>query len=250
MTHTTTNTHQVEVDTRIAEAHNVYAKATQTPPGTTSTSVHSTTAQPRPVRRTGTRRRPARTRRSERRVRGLVAFFLVNASNGHIQRTLNCSTCFPTTSYSWLPALSGLTEAEAVAEYGGILCSICFPSAPVEWTTGKNKKDAERKAAEAALKAVAKTKEGKAVIKHSYDVLSAQRHLESLERRIDMALPLRTEKYDYALDAKVPCTAEDIAEQQARIDATQAEITTMAKQAKSQAKLDVATAALNAALGI
>lgn len=42
-----------------------------------------------------------------------------------------------TTKVGWLPEVSGLTEAEAVAEYGAILCTICFPSAPVEWTRGK-----------------------------------------------------------------------------------------------------------------
>lgn len=64
-------------------------------------------------------------------------FFLVTNNNGHIHRTRSCSTCFPSTLFAWLPTLSGLTEAEAVAEHGTIFCSVCFPSAPVEWTVGK-----------------------------------------------------------------------------------------------------------------
>jgi hypothetical protein len=64
-------------------------------------------------------------------------FFLVTNNNGHIHSSMNCSTCFPTTQFGWLPALSGLTEKEAVESQGTILCSVCFPSAPVEWTVGK-----------------------------------------------------------------------------------------------------------------
>ena len=63
-------------------------------------------------------------------------FFLVDASNGHIHRSLHCSTCFPTTRYAWLPDLSGLTEDDAVKAHGPRLCSVCYPSAPVEWTLG------------------------------------------------------------------------------------------------------------------
>jgi len=63
-------------------------------------------------------------------------FYLVNNSNGHIHSSTVCSTCFRDTSVSWLPGLSGLTEAEAVAAHGEILCSICFPTAPAEWTNG------------------------------------------------------------------------------------------------------------------
>lgn len=65
-------------------------------------------------------------------------FFLVRNSGGHIHSSMRCSTCFVTTSFAWLPTLSGLTEKDAVDEHGTILCSVCFPSAPVEWTVGKS----------------------------------------------------------------------------------------------------------------
>ena len=80
-------------------------------------------------------------------------FFLVLNSNGHIHRDTSCSTCFITTEFGWLPNLSGLTEADAVADQGEILCSVCFPSAPVEWTNGTSNNDKASKAERAAAKA-------------------------------------------------------------------------------------------------
>jgi hypothetical protein len=62
-------------------------------------------------------------------------FFVV--PGGHIHSSMDCHSCYPTTRFGWLPELSGLTEAEAVAEHGTILCSFCYPSAPVEWTLSK-----------------------------------------------------------------------------------------------------------------
>lgn len=84
---------------------------------------------------------------------GWSRFFLVKNNNGHIHSTMNCSTCRFDTEFGWLPALSGLTEAEAVAAHGSILCTICYPSAPVEWTNGENKAVTEAKAERAAAKA-------------------------------------------------------------------------------------------------
>jgi hypothetical protein len=62
-------------------------------------------------------------------------FFLV--TGGHIHSSTGCHTLYPTTRIGWLPALSGETEAEAVAAHGAMLCTVCFPSAPVEWTDGR-----------------------------------------------------------------------------------------------------------------
>lgn len=63
--------------------------------------------------------------------KGWTRFFLVQ----HIHNTAHCSSFRPTTRVGWLPDVSGLTEAEAVAEYGATLCTVCFPSAPVELTS-------------------------------------------------------------------------------------------------------------------
>jgi hypothetical protein len=73
----------------------------------------------------------------ESRWTGWSRFFLVTSSSGHVHRSMACSTCRPTTTFGWLPELSGQTEAQAVAELGPALCSVCFPSAPVEHQGGK-----------------------------------------------------------------------------------------------------------------
>lgn len=68
-------------------------------------------------------------------------FFLVTSSTGgHIHRSMNCSTCHLRTTYAWLPNLSGLTEKDAVAAHGPLLCTVCYPSAPLDWTRGLEKK--------------------------------------------------------------------------------------------------------------
>lgn len=75
-------------------------------------------------------------------------FFVVTSSAGHVHCSMFCSTCRPTTTYGWLPHLSGRSEEEAVEELGATLCSVCFPSAPVEWVGGKiTRAKAERIAA-------------------------------------------------------------------------------------------------------
>jgi hypothetical protein len=69
--------------------------------------------------------------------KGWSRFFLVK----HIHSSQRCSSFRDTTKVGWLPSVSGLTEAEAVAEHGAILCTICFPSAPVEHTNGFSQPD-------------------------------------------------------------------------------------------------------------
>lgn len=78
---------------------------------------------------------------------GWSRFFLVENTNGHIHSSMHCSTCRPTTQFSWLPTVSGKTEKEAVSEHGPMLCTVCFPSAPLEWTNYWEKEE-ERKQAE------------------------------------------------------------------------------------------------------
>lgn len=107
------------------------------------------------------------------RYEGWSRFFLVTNTNGHIHRSMECSTCFPTTSYAWLTSLSGLTEKDAVDEQGTRLCSVCFPSAPVEWTQGyyeaQTKARKAEKAAERAAKAAAKAaKAAERALTHHY----------------------------------------------------------------------------------
>lgn len=67
---------------------------------------------------------------------GWSRFFIVNNKGGHIHSSMSCHSCRVTTRFGWLPDMSGLTEADAVAAHGPHLCSFCFPTAPVEWTLG------------------------------------------------------------------------------------------------------------------
>jgi len=92
-------------------------------------------------------------------------FFLVTSSDGHVHSSLGCSTCYPQTTYAWLPGLSGLTMAEAVEAHGEILCSVCFPDAPAAWTEGVSKATlAERSERDAAKAERAAKKLAKALM--------------------------------------------------------------------------------------
>lgn len=84
--------------------------------------------------------------------------FLVKASNGHVHKSQDCSTCFDTTEFAWLPELSGADEDEIVEAAGETACTICYPSAPAEvlnrpttiLTADRLAKEAARAAREAA----------------------------------------------------------------------------------------------------
>jgi len=98
---------------------------------------------------------------------GWNRFFLV--PGGHIHSSMHCSTCnrwtngadSVATTFMWLPDLSGLEIEDAIEEYGSILCTVCYKDAPVEYTNGTNKKDADVKARKQAQAALRKTKEFK-----------------------------------------------------------------------------------------
>lgn len=77
---------------------------------------------------------------------GWARFFLVENVNGHIHSSMHCSSCRPTTQFSWLPSVSDKTEKEAVADHGPMLCTKCFPSAPVEWTNYWELEEARKQA--------------------------------------------------------------------------------------------------------
>jgi hypothetical protein len=172
---------------------------------------------------------------------GWSRFFLVNNTNGHIHSSLSCSTCHITTSFSWLPTLSGLTEADAVEAHGCILCSVCFPTAPVSWTDGISKvaqaaKDA--KAAEKAAKDEAKAAkaitaaDGSPLRTSSYGEIktevTARRELtSSLENKIGYG----TDRYDADIELLVSAIAAKTGEDKAELLAA-----AKAKAAKKIAK--------------
>lgn len=189
MTTTTVHEYAVEVDTRLADAHKARATAdrnlgyaadalrravgqrydyrTRTWNGTLADAVTAADDTRRAnalddfeIARVVYGATVAEVERLNRLYTGWSRFFLVTNTNGHIHSSMECTTCYPTTEFAWLPTLSGLTEADAVAAQGEILCSVCFPSAPVAWTTGvakatqvaRDERDA-KKAAAAAKKA-------------------------------------------------------------------------------------------------
>jgi hypothetical protein len=154
---------------------------------------------------------------------------------GHIHTWDGCHTLRWDTDVRWLPELSGLTEADAVEAHGEILCSHCFPSAPVSWTNGVSKQSK----ADKALKAIAKTPEGKAVIKAQRDLFFNQSTLDGIHRTIEWIREM-AEQYP---DAQVNRSfADNIATAQARLPKAEKAV------AKAQARLDAANAALDAAL--
>ena len=48
----------------------------------------------------------------------------------HLHRSTYCSSFRWNTQILFVPELSGLTEEEAVSQYGETMCTICFKSAP------------------------------------------------------------------------------------------------------------------------
>ena len=101
--------------------------------------------------------------------------FLVINSNGHVHSSMDCNTCFSTTSYNWLIQYSNDDEKTIVEDAGQDACTICYPSAPAEVLNrpsrivtadkvakakAKAERDAKREAKLAKEKANAPTKSG------------------------------------------------------------------------------------------
>ncbi|GLZ37868.1 hypothetical protein [Actinokineospora sp. NBRC 105648] len=63
---------------------------------------------------------------------GWTRAYLVNNTNGHVHRTMQCRTCYPTTEFYWITDLSGADEDYIVGEAGEKACTECYPSAPVD----------------------------------------------------------------------------------------------------------------------
>lgn len=75
-------------------------------------------------------------------------FWLVTNTGGHVHRNMNCTTCFPTTMYAFLPDYSGSTDAELIEAGGSSICSVCFPDAPVDtWKRAGTIEAPDKKAA-------------------------------------------------------------------------------------------------------
>jgi hypothetical protein len=90
---------------------------------------------------------------------GWTRAFLV--IDGHVHSSMHCASCYPTTSYGWLPEVSGHDEAEIVDLAGEGACTVCYPSAPVSalakpqrlWTAAQREERAARDAEKVARQA-------------------------------------------------------------------------------------------------
>ena len=58
--------------------------------------------------------------------------FICTNGNGHVHKTMLCSTCYVTTRFAWMTDYSASTEQEIVEAAGSDACTICYPTAPVE----------------------------------------------------------------------------------------------------------------------
>ena len=59
----------------------------------------------------------------------------------HAHSSMDCSTCnngIRPTRFGWLPAVSGMTEAEIVTALGSDACTVCYPTAPVATAPGRS----------------------------------------------------------------------------------------------------------------
>lgn len=121
---------------------------------------------------------------------GWLRYFIVNNTGGHVHRGMNCSTCFDTTQFGWLPSLSDCVESEMVAEYGEMACTICFPDAPTmsgfgDGTSALARYSAAEKAERAAAKAERAAKKAAKTLDEPVVVHQSQRFSETLRSVYD-----------------------------------------------------------------
>lgn len=90
---------------------------------------------------------------------GWSRYFLVTNDNGHVHRSMSCSTCNRegvATRFGWMIELSGKDERELTDEIGPNACTVCFPWAEtirVEFETAERQRKVDERAANAAEKA-------------------------------------------------------------------------------------------------
>jgi hypothetical protein len=121
---------------------------------------------------------------------GWSRFFLVTNTNGHIHKSMDCSTTFPTTDFAWITNLSGLKESHAVAQEGEILCTHCFPSAPSEWTSGESRPKRIAREARAQEKKIRDEKKlAKLLTANGEDLILRGDSYEEQDRQTGLMIP-------------------------------------------------------------
>ena len=99
--------------------------------------------------------------------------FLVINSNGHVHKSMNCSTCFSTTRYNWLVQYSNDDENTIVEDAGEDACTVCYPSAPAEVLNRPSRIVTADKVAKAAAKAERDAKREAKLAKEKADAPTA-----------------------------------------------------------------------------
>lgn len=92
---------------------------------------------------------------------GWARYYVVDNNNGHLHTNTRCQNTYETTEWVWMPGMSGMTKAEAVAEGGSLTCLSCFPEFRTEIESGREprfetprmKRTREEREAAAAKKA-------------------------------------------------------------------------------------------------
>jgi hypothetical protein len=121
---------------------------------------------------------------------GWSRFFLVTNTNGHIHKSMDCSTTRDTTQFAWITSLSGLKEKDAVEQEGEILCTDCFPSAPSEYTSGESKPKRIAREARAAEKKIRDEKKlAKLLTPTGEDLIVRGDTYEMQDRRTGLMVP-------------------------------------------------------------
>ena len=99
--------------------------------------------------------------------------FLVLASNGHVHKSRDCSTCFPTTRYQWLVQYSNDDENTIVEDAGQDACTVCYPSAPAEVLNRPSRIVTADKIAKAQAKAEHEAKKAERIAKEKANAPTA-----------------------------------------------------------------------------
>ena len=134
------------------------------------------------------------------------AYLCVN-TDGHVHRTMSCSTCHPSTQFAFMTELSGKTEDEIIDAIGFQACTVCYPQAPTFESYIRGQKEAEE--AEA--------------LKASGNCAGSGQHVRYTGRRYERC-PVCGESISITSTGKLR-THESAAAKQAKIDADPKKIT-------------------------
>ncbi|NBR23907.1 MAG: hypothetical protein EBU08_09100 [Micrococcales bacterium] len=99
--------------------------------------------------------------------------FLVLASNGHVHKSQDCSTCFDTTRFQWLVQYSNDDENTIVEDAGQDACTVCYPSAPAEVLNRPSRIVTADKIAKAQAKAEREAKKAERIAKEKANAPTA-----------------------------------------------------------------------------